>query len=200
MTHNNFTCLCAEGMVGTLCDTPYCLVKSHGCEHDGLCNTTNRVPFCQCRLGYEGRHCEIDIDECVDDPCQNGGQCIDGVGRYTCNCTGTGYEGTNCEIDEDECTDIPNICGDLGKCVNMPGSYRCDCMNRRCGHQCKLDDPCIINPCEHGICHSKCAYEAAYDCECELGWAGKNCSETQVRYQYKNGPQMNNFINFLFAD
>ncbi|XP_065157140.1 protein crumbs-like [Atheta coriaria] len=180
MTHNNFTCLCAEGMVGTLCDTPYCLVKSHGCEHDGLCNTTNRVPFCQCRLGYEGRHCEIDIDECVDDPCQNGGQCIDGVGRYTCNCTGTGYEGTNCEIDEDECTDIPNICGDLGKCVNMPGSYRCDCMNRRCGHQCKLDDPCIINPCEHGICHSKCAYEAAYDCECELGWAGKNCSETQI--------------------
>lgn len=30
-----------------------------------------------CSLGYEGPNCEIDIDECVDQPCENGGECFE---------------------------------------------------------------------------------------------------------------------------
>ena len=37
-----------------------------------------------------------DINECASAPCQNGGQCLDGINRYTCQCL-AGWTGTNCE-------------------------------------------------------------------------------------------------------
>lgn len=89
-TGNNFTCNCAKGMVGAICDTPFCIEEP--CKH-GVCNITNE-PFCECERGYKGKLCEENIDDCIsptgDNPCQNGGICIDGVFSYTCNCTSTG--------------------------------------------------------------------------------------------------------------
>ncbi len=41
-----------------------------------------------------------DINECIPDPCQNGGVCTDQVAAYSCNCAGTGYHGTNCTVGE----------------------------------------------------------------------------------------------------
>ena len=38
----------------------------------------------------------VDVNECASSPCQNGGVCIDGISRYTCNCPST-YTGTNCQ-------------------------------------------------------------------------------------------------------
>ena len=37
------------------------------------------------------------IDDCVGQPCENGGTCIDAVNDYTCNCV-DGYTGKNCSI------------------------------------------------------------------------------------------------------
>ena len=37
-----------------------------------------------------------DIDECLADPCQNGGVCVDGVNEYSCDCL-DGYSGVHCE-------------------------------------------------------------------------------------------------------
>ena len=28
----------------------------------------------------------LELNECVPDPCLNGGKCVDGVRNYTCNC------------------------------------------------------------------------------------------------------------------
>ena len=36
------------------------------------------------------------MNECTEENCKNGGQCIDEVGGYSCNCT-KGYTGVNCE-------------------------------------------------------------------------------------------------------
>ncbi len=36
-----------------------------------------------------------DIDECLPDPCLNGGTCIDGDNSYICSCL-PGYDGVNC--------------------------------------------------------------------------------------------------------
>ena len=37
-----------------------------------------------------------DINECIPDPCQNGGSCTDVVNDYNCTCV-LGFNGTNCE-------------------------------------------------------------------------------------------------------
>ena len=39
----------------------------------------------------------LDIDECADKPCQNGGNCTEGVNNYNCSCV-PGYTGINCSI------------------------------------------------------------------------------------------------------
>ena len=41
-----------------------------------------------------------DIDDCADQPCQNGGNCTDAVNDYTCNCA-AGYSGKNCSLSKD---------------------------------------------------------------------------------------------------
>ena len=47
---------------------------------------------CMCPVGYTGNLCENDIDECVDQPCQNGGTCVNTEGSFTCTCP-AGYMG-----------------------------------------------------------------------------------------------------------
>ena len=42
---------------------------------------------CTCAVGYFGRNCETNIDDCLPRPCVNGGTCIDQVNGYRCQCT-----------------------------------------------------------------------------------------------------------------
>ena len=54
--------------------------------------------------------CEINLDLCSNNPCQNGGSCVDsgnGV-RYTCICQ-PGYTGDNCETDISECCPLLDL-------------------------------------------------------------------------------------------
>ncbi|XP_017770186.1 PREDICTED: protein crumbs isoform X2 [Nicrophorus vespilloides] len=191
MTQNNFTCHCAEGMVGDLCDTPYCLVKGQGCEN-GFCNMSSKVPICQCQLGFDGKYCEINVDDCVtatgDSPCLNGGVCVDGVNEYKCNCTGIGYTGMLCETDIDECFENKEICGPIRNCTNTMGSYKCSCNNNMCGNFCNLVDLCSEKPCGNkGECEANCTEVSDYVCTCSEGWSGKNCTESLVRTAANEG-------------
>lgn len=43
-------------------------------------------------VGYEGRLCSVDIDECtIDNPCMNSGNCSNTAGGYTCLCADGEY-------------------------------------------------------------------------------------------------------------
>ena len=39
----------------------------------------------------------LDIDDCVNHTCANGGLCVDSVNSYSCNCS-AGYTGERCLI------------------------------------------------------------------------------------------------------
>jgi Calcium-binding EGF domain. len=54
----------------------------------------------------------------------------------------------NCTKDIDECSTDLFLCGE-GSCINIPGSYKCDCPDGKCGSQCAEDDPCYVSMCSH---------------------------------------------------
>jgi hypothetical protein len=54
---------------------------------------------CICADGFEGENCEVNVDDCEDNDCENNSTCVDGVNNYTCLCppeyTGTKH-GKHC--------------------------------------------------------------------------------------------------------
>ena len=54
------------------------------------------------RVTPDGKGCE-DRNECLDNPCLNGGTCVNRETneRYKCACT-TGFSGANCELMQEE--------------------------------------------------------------------------------------------------
>ena len=43
------------------------------------------VPL-QCVAGYHGVNCSEEVNECLSQPCRNGGTCIDLTNTYKCSC------------------------------------------------------------------------------------------------------------------
>lgn len=41
---------------------------------------------CICADGFEGESCEINVDDCEDNDCENNSTCVDGINNYTCLC------------------------------------------------------------------------------------------------------------------
>ena len=75
-----------------------------------------------------GSTCELDIDECTSNPCQNGGLCRNNLAAFICDCPQP-YKGAECAL-------LPcqvNPCGPGGSnCTDdltyLPLGFRCDCM------------------------------------------------------------------------
>lgn len=86
----------------------------------------------RCFLCLLGVQCEVNVDDCApksgswEPRCLNGGQCLDGIGRYTCSCP-PGFVGEHCEGDLNECLSGP--CHSLGSldCVQLVNDYQCRC-------------------------------------------------------------------------
>ena len=47
---------------------------------------------CHCPPGFKGNRCERNIDDCVENKCENNSTCIDMVMSYRCQCQ-PGYTG-----------------------------------------------------------------------------------------------------------
>ncbi|XP_072028805.1 uncharacterized protein [Amphiura filiformis] len=135
---NQYTCICLLGYTGLRCERNFdeCTLGTHNCNANADCTNTPVGSFsCTCHDGYSGNGVTCtDINECASVPCQNGGECKDGVNQYSCICQ-SGFSGTRCINDIDECTLGTHNCNVNADCTNTPvGSFTCTCHNGYSGN------------------------------------------------------------------
>ncbi|XP_041833833.1 fibulin-1-like isoform X2 [Melanotaenia boesemani] len=178
-------------------DIDECVLGTHHCGEDFVCINTVGSYRCHSKEGCGDGYIQdaagncIDINECVahPSPCGPGQTCINSVGSYNCRINtvtcARGYhlnaDGSHCE-DVNECL-TGNLCGSHG-CVNLEGSYRCECrpgfMFNRISKLCE-----DVNECRHypgRLCAHKCENtEGSYHCSCATGFKlahdGRNCED-----------------------
>ena len=215
---NAFHCACQPGYSGTNCETADPCVATTTptddgtdgnfyCVNGGTVGGTTGVGTCtctNCNAGYEGTNCEIDIDECNPDPCQNYATCTetsDGTtptaNAYHCACE-PGYSGTHCEV-ADPCT-ASAVADDDGStgvlfCTNgvvggTTGACTCTCNPGYGDTGCDVGDPCTAssNPADDGsagvlFCiNGGTAVGTTPNCGCDCvsapGWQNSGCAES----------------------
>ena len=128
---------------------------------------------CLCRDGYEGPLCDRAINDCVSDPCMNGGSCIDEHNGFRCVCP-SGYTGDKCQTNIDDCVRQPCLNG--GTCIDLVDAYKCHCRPGFLGELCQTNvDDCTARPCANG---GTCIDGVNnFTCHCRQGWKGFYCTE-----------------------
>lgn len=71
---------------------------------------------CSCKVGFSGRFCDMNIDDCKLVSCVNGGICVDKVNGFICLCKDL-FIGVNCDIDDIICWENLLICFYNGMCI-----------------------------------------------------------------------------------
>lgn len=140
--------------------------KSNPCQNGATCVNTGDFYSCICKEGFEGQHCQHDINDCNPPPCFNGGKCVDGINWFLCECA-PGFTGPDCRININECASNP--CGFGSTCVDGIGKFSCICPPGRKGVRCEEGE------------HSFKDITTSYTLDCIPGyhilWHPNQCSE-----------------------
>ncbi len=183
-------CVCEAGFTGERCETlSNCFVyaatvfQKTGQLISPCNNGTCPIPVdsagatCVCSPGTTGSRCELDTNECLNNPCKNSATCNDGFLSFTCSCR-PGFAGQLCEVNLDDCVSLP--CKNGGTCVDGVASFNCTCLPGTTGLTCQTNiDECSPNPCANG---GTCTdLFNAYTCSCPTGTSGSRCQTRTFR-------------------
>uniref|UniRef100_F1KVD9 Delta-like protein n=1 Tax=Ascaris suum TaxID=6253 RepID=F1KVD9_ASCSU len=180
-TADGFTCLCSAGWTGHNCDIKIGQCDGQVCQNGGKCVERSTVDGyeCICTIGFVGKNCEESAKDCpVQNPCLNGGRCIDEVNNYKCQCP-EGFSGTLCQDTVNVCLTEP--CANGARCVDLPGGgYLCNCPRGFRGTNCDIEiNECETNPCRNG---GTCVNVfGGYRCDCPSCFYGQNCALNEPR-------------------
>ncbi|CAH1259112.1 VWDE [Branchiostoma lanceolatum] len=160
------------------------MARDCSCQNGGSCpsfalDSLDNINCIQC-TGFTGPLCDVDVDECLDNPCDHG-VCNNTVGGFQCECEQY-YTGPLCD-QETPC--FSNPCPDNGTCADVPGAIQCTI----CPDGSPVDsslcvvieiplDPCSSNPCYPDVTCD--VVDDVYTCgPCPAGMTGDgvNCVE-----------------------
>uniref|UniRef100_G3RZV2 Protein crumbs homolog 1 n=1 Tax=Gorilla gorilla gorilla TaxID=9595 RepID=G3RZV2_GORGO len=153
--------------------------NSNPCLHGGNCEDIYSSYHCSCPLGWSGKHCELNIDECFSNPCIHG-NCSDRVAAYHCTCE-PGYTGVNCEVDIDNCQS--HQCANGATCISHTNGYSCLCFGNFTGKFCRqsrLPSTVCGNEKTNLTCYNggNCTeFQAELKCMCRPGFTGEWCEK-----------------------
>ena len=113
------------------------------CSNNGICvyaSLQNKY-LCQCFTYFSGSMCQIDLRPCSENPCLNGGLCIQNGSSivdlsYYCICMQY-YEGLRCELKTDICSN--ETCSNHGTCIDLFNTTKCKCYDLYEGVKCEFE-------------------------------------------------------------
>lgn len=130
---------------------------------------------CNCQgSGYEGRHCEKELDPCSANACFNGGACFPQPGGFLCGCPST-HSGMRCSqsralFSSNPCLNLPHPCQNNGTCFySAQSGVTCVCDAGFEGERCEVD------LCDRLACPENSICIKGEACRCLPGFIRKSC-------------------------